>query len=100
MSDTTNELTPGMAQGIASCVCAALGFFIPVLGLILSIVAIVLGGKARAIGKQNGNDTVATLGLVGLIVGWVALAVAALAALSLFGLIGGIGVLGAMSGAL
>lgn len=79
--------TPGLVQAVASCICGFLGFFIPIVGVVLAIVGIVLGRQAYRIGKANGNDTVNITGLVGGLISLGALIIAlfALAAAMLWG---------------
>lgn len=90
-----SQTTPGMVHGVASCVCAVLGFFIPFIGLILAVVGLVLGLRAFKTGKANGNDTVNILGLIGAIISGISIVVGIF---SMIALIGGIGLLGLMGG--
>lgn len=92
-----SQTTPGMVQGVASCVCAILGFFIPFVGLILAVIGLVLGLKAFKIGKANGNDTVNILGLIGAIISGISILVGIF---SMIAVIGGIGLMGAIGSSL
>lgn len=97
MTENT-QTTPGLVHGVAACVCAVLGFFIPVLGVIRAVVGLVLGIKAFGIGKENGNDTVNILGLIGAILSGISVIVSIFAMMALIGGIGLLSVLGGSSG--
>ena len=79
--------TPGLIQAVASCLCGFLGFFIPIVGVVLAIIGIVMGRQAYKIGKANSNDTVHITGMIGGLISLGALVVAlfALAAAMLWG---------------
>ena len=48
-------------NGIISLICGILGFFIPFVGLLLAIVAIIFGLKGR---KEDDEPLLATIGLI------------------------------------
>lgn len=73
--------TPGLVQAVASCICGLLGFFIPIVGVVLAIVGVVIGWKAFKIGKASGNDIVHIVGMIGGLISLGALVI------SIFGLI-------------
>ena len=79
--------TPGLVQAVASCICGILGFFIPIVGVVLAIIGAVMGWKAYKTGKASGNDMVHIVGMIGGLISLGALVVAlfALAAAMLWG---------------
>lgn len=90
-----NNSSPGLVLGIVSCVCAVVGFFIPLLGLVLAAVALVCGivgfKAARAANYQAGI----VLTLIGALVSGISLLVSLLTAFAFIGLAGGFGLFGA-----
>jgi len=87
---------PGLIGGIISCVCAAFGFFVPVLGLLLAIIGLFVGMGAYKAGKRANYQPGLILGLIGAVISGVSLIIAALAVFALLGVVGGVGMLGAM----
>lgn len=77
------QTDPSMTKAIIAIGCAILGFFIPLLGIILSIVAIVLGRKARADAKSAGNESATMVALIAIILGAISLIFAAFGLLAL-----------------
>ncbi|MGI6152683.1 MAG: DUF4190 domain-containing protein [Christensenellaceae bacterium] len=70
----SNEPMPGKGAGIASLVCGIIGFLIPFFGIVLSIIALVLGNSARKI-LPDGQRGLATAGWICGIIGTVLWAV-------------------------
>ena len=61
-------MSGSMKKSIIAIVCAVLAFFIPVVGIVLSIVGLVLGRQARIASKADGDENAALIALIAIIV--------------------------------
>jgi hypothetical protein len=70
-------MSGAMKKALIALGCAIAAFFIPVIGLILSIAGIIVGRQARAAAVVDQDSTAGTVATVAIVVGIISLMVAA-----------------------
>lgn len=88
------SLSNGMTKSLIALGCAILAFFIPVIGIILSIAGFILGRQARAAAKAVHDDTAAMVALVAVVISAISLIFAVLGLLALMSIGTGLAIFG------
>jgi len=91
-----DSMSQAMKSGLLALGCSVLAFFIPVIGIVLSVIGLIFGRKARAQAKVEGDDTASTVGMIAIIISVISLIFTVLGLLTIMSLSSGLGLMSTM----